>query len=45
MWVGSEGGGMRPLLGEGAVEEPGDDGEVLPLVEGREDDAVVQLQC
>lgn len=28
------------LLGEGAVEEPGDDGEVLALVEGGEDHRV-----
>ena len=28
------------LLGKGAVEQPGDDGEVLALIEGRQDDRV-----
>jgi hypothetical protein len=33
-------GGRNSLLGEGAVEQPGDDGQVLALVEGRQDDRV-----
>ena len=28
------------LLGKGAVEQPGDDGEVLTLIEGRQDDRI-----
>jgi hypothetical protein len=32
------------LLGEGAVEEPCDDREVLALVEGRKDDSIVRIQ-
>lgn len=37
-----EGRGSLPL-GEGAVEEPGDDGEVLALVVGGQDDRVLLL--
>lgn len=45
MSIGGKGksgmGGSHLLLGEGAVQQPGDDGQVATLIVGRQDDRVL----